>query len=178
MRLIAFGGLAGSGKDSAADLVGWPKRAWAEPVYRAALALDPYLETCRCRLSSIVSAYGWDAAKRTFSEVRATLQRVGTEAGRDIHGIDCWVRLADLTPPACIVGTRFRNEVDAVWAAGGHFVWVERPGVPQLEHVSEHQLGPDLADYVLRNDGTLEDLGLAVGWMLGALEAMDHSDGW
>ena len=179
MRLIALGGYAGAGKDTVAQLVGWPVRHWADPVRRAALALDPYITSAGCPLSTVVHGYGWDDAKRRLPQVRQVLQRVGTEAGRDIHGPDCWVRLADLAPPACYADTRFRNEVDAVWAAGGHFVWVERPGVgPANAHSSEHSLHPVLADYVLRNDGTLEDLAWAVRAMLTTLEAIDYSEGW
>lgn len=168
VRLIAFAGYAGSGKDAAADLVGWPKRAWAEPVYRATLALNPWVFSEGRYLRDLVRAIGWDRAKREHPEVRGWIQRVGTEAGRGIHGPDCWVRLADLTPPCCFVGTRFANEAQAVWAAGGRVVWVARPGVgPANEHASEHGLSPGGCDYVLRNDGTLEDLAESVRVMLG-----------
>lgn len=182
-NLIAFGGWPGAGKDTACDLVaqqlGWPKRAWAADVYRAALALNPYIQTAGQRLQVLDELVGLEVAKREWPEVREFLQRVGFDAGRDIHGEDCWVRRTDLTGPACLTGTRARNEVDAVWAKQGHFVWVERPGIePPNGHRAENTIGPELADYVLRNDGTIEDLALEVDVMLSTLEALDMGEGW
>lgn len=169
-QILAFCGYAGAGKDAAAALVGWPVRAWAEPVYAAALALDPWLSTAGCSLATLVLRRGWEKAKRTYPEVREFLQRVGVEAGRNIHGDDCWVKLTDLTGPVSIVGTRFVNEIQAVWRAKGSVVWVTRPGIEAAnDHASEHQLGPHCADYVLRNDGTLEDLAESVQTMLEVL---------
>lgn len=172
--LLAFAGWAGSGKDTAADLIGWPKRAWADPVYAAAIAIDPFILDEQlpfpARLSDVVNAYGWDNCKRTFPEVRRLLQVVGTEAGRGIHGHDCWVRLANLTGPACFVGTRFHNEIQAIRSAGGAVVWVERPGIGTANgHASEHQLGPRACDYILRNDGDLADLEENIRVMLAHL---------
>lgn len=172
-KLLAFAGYAGAGKDAACALVGWPTRAWADPVYAAALALDPWVNSAGCALSTLVARRGWDC-RRLYPEVREFLQRVGVDAGRDIHGQDCWVRLLDLTGPLCVSGTRFLNEVHAVHAAGGHVVWVHRPGVgPANDHASEHQLSPAACDYVLRNDGDLSDLGNSVQVMLEHFDLLD-----
>lgn len=171
--LLAFGGLAGAGKDTAAALTGLPVRHFMDPGRAALLALDPWVwdpdGIGYISLAELVQRDGWEQAKRNSHDVRGLLQRMGTEAGRGIHGQDCWLRLADLTAPAVFADTRFRNEVDAVWARDGFFVWVDRPGVKQLDHASERQLGPELADYVLRNDGDLADLAEDVHTMLEVL---------
>lgn len=171
--LIAFGGLAGAGKDTAAKLTGLEVRHFMDPGRASLLALNPWVWDPHgigyVALADLVKQLGWERAKRESHDVRGLLQRMGTEAGRSVHGEDCWVRLADLTGAAAFADTRFRNEVDAVWERGGNFVWVDRPGVEQLSHTSERQLGPELADYVLRNDGTLEDLAEEVKTMLEVL---------
>lgn len=170
MRLIAFCGYAGSGKSTAAALTGLPVRSWAEPIRRAALALDPYVyEPMRgnVRLSTWVEWLGWDKLKREFLEVRRLLQRLGTEAGRDIHGPDCWVKLANLEEDGAFADTRFPNEVAAFREAGGLIVWMSKFGVgPANEHASENSIGPEDCDFVLCNHGSREDLAVQVAAML------------
>jgi hypothetical protein len=164
-RLVGLSGFAGSGKDSVAAVLvgnwGFARVAFADAVRDVLYAVDPVINTrddfIPIRLSEVVDGYGWDIAKRD-PEVRRLLQRVGTEAGRDILGQDIWVdvgmRKADKAlgrytadprtrppPPAkgvVFTDVRFDNEAHRIREAGGVIVYVRRPAVqPVNDHVSE-----------------------------------------
>lgn len=170
MKLIGLNGVAQSGKDSAAKFLielGWKRIAFADAVREAALAINPIVfdydddgypeATC---LSSLVDNLGWDIAKQN-PEVRRLLQVIGTEAGRNIHGPDCWVLAAEnkLEPNRNHVFTdvRFPNECEWIQSAGGKVYKVERPGVgPVNSHISDNLELP--VDGIIVNDGSLDDL--------------------
>jgi hypothetical protein len=57
-----------------------------------------------------------------------------------------------------ICGTRFPNEVAAIRDRGGEVWWIDRPGLGRGSHKSDHQIGPEDCDAVIRNDGTVEEL--------------------
>lgn len=168
-KLIGLAGYAGAGKDTAAQGLiaqGWQRIAFADAVREAAAALDP-LVSGNARLSEIVLQAGWEGAKQ-LPEVRRLLQRLGTEAGRDIHGDDCWLRIAErkvkaATAPVVITDVRFPNEAAFVLASGT-LVWIERPGVgPANDHTSE-ALGyvKRAADCEIINAGSAEWLQAAL----------------
>lgn len=173
MRLIAFTGYARSGKDSAAQALinaGWVKVAFADAVRDALLALNPLVQGSEgyggaMRLSTLVNHRGWDYAKQ-HDEVRRLLQRMGTEAGRAIHGAECWTDIArekvyDVLSQggkAVITDCRFPNEAQRVRHWGGLVVRIDRPGVgPVNGHTSDSLEGIE-PDCVIVNDGTVEDL--------------------
>lgn len=177
-RLIGLTGRAGAGKDEAAKALvaaGWTRDAFADRMRTAVLALDPWADLGDRvfgipprRLSELVGTYGWDHAKREFPEVRRLLQRFGTEAGREIHGEDCWVDALfsayDHAPPAgglVITDVRFDNEARAVRDRGGLVVRIVRPDVEALPggHASEAGVADALVDHVLRNERSIEHLG-------------------
>jgi hypothetical protein len=173
--LVGLCGYAGSGKDEAAKgLVadGWERVALADAVREAMLALDPIIgrwhpdtpvqAQVSGRLSALLhSPDDWSDLK-LHPEVRAFLQRLGTEAGRDIHGQDCWVNIARrkilaTTSDVVVTDIRFANEAAMIRDLGGVLIRVERPGVgPVNEHVSE--VMPFEADHTLLNDGSIEQL--------------------
>jgi hypothetical protein len=175
-RLIGLCGYAGSGKDEAAKgLVadGWERVALADAVREALLALDPVTPTLWTTdppsdnwsyhhpISRDVKEYGWGDVKKS-PYARQLLQRMGTEAGRDIHGQDCWVNIARrkilaTTSDVVVTDIRFANEAAMIRELGGALIRVERPGVgPVNEHVSE--VMPFEADHTLLNDGSIEQL--------------------
>lgn len=171
--LIAFSGFQGSGKDSCAEVLvqeyGFTKIAFADAVREAALAIDPivvYQEHIATNLSSVVNEIGWDRAKREIHEVRRILQRVGTEAGRNLLGENIWIDLLFSRYPDMaksdtryvITDCRFQNEVHFVQARRGTLVWVQRPGVESDGHSSESRSIADFADYTIDNDSSIEDL--------------------
>lgn len=187
MRLVGLTGpargrnlaTAGCGKDTAAKALvgwGWKRDAFANRMRTAMLALDPWVVTPINervhRLSQIVGRYGWDAAKREFPEVRRLLQAFGTEAGRDIHGQDCWVNalfrdnqwVIAQGNGLVITDARFENEAEAIRENGGIVVSIERPGIEMLPggHSSEAGLPHELIDHVVINDGSVRELHDAI----------------
>lgn len=132
---------------------------------------------------------------------RHALQSLGTEWGRNCYE-NVWVELAirmakrldgssilrysptegiipasDLALPSkgvVVTDSRFKNELEALRAAGAKLVRVVRPGVdlPPYAHVSETEQAtiPDsFFDYVFQNDGSLEDLSTKCTAMLKEL---------
>jgi hypothetical protein len=179
-KIVALTGYAGAGKDdAAAGLVekGWTRVAFADAVRESVAATDPRIafksSDDRARndggwplgyspkLHELLADGGWGYAKR-FSEVRVHLQRMGCEAGRSIHGDECWIRIArrkiDAAPGHVVItDLRFKNEVDAVRSWGGKVIRIDRPGVgPVNGHCSEKlEFEPDA---VIENIGTTHDL--------------------
>ncbi|MEU3285588.1 hypothetical protein [Streptomyces longwoodensis] len=172
---IGIIGRANVGKDTAGEWFveqrGYRRVAFADPLKEAALRLDPYVsgeiertEYGAEQLSDIVRLHGWEAAKDRYPEVRRILQ----ELGASIRAIDedFWLRLAlaktreanDAGVPVVITDVRYRNEAASLVRAGFHLLHIDRPGVPQLDHESERSLGPEDARYLVRNDGTKDDL--------------------
>lgn len=182
MRDIALMGYARSGKDaSGAHLVaahGYQRVSFADPVRASLLALDPYVDAQirpyqygerahGVRLSELVRDVGWERAKDLYPEVRALLQRHGTDAVRGVIGEDTWVILAADTirdahragKRVVVTDTRFPNEAAMLRVMGFRLVWVIRPGGgPANRHASENALSRLDADVTLWNAGDLADL--------------------
>lgn len=195
MGNIGIIGRARSGKDTAGkffvDGHGYRRVALADPLKEAALALDPIVaswafadgfETENERLSEIVAEHGWESAKR-HTEVRRILQHLGA-AMRAVDP-EIWLRAAlakaqeanEQGVPVVITDVRYRNEAASLARAGFHLIHINRPGIPQLDHESERDLGPEDARYLVQNDGTVDDLyaQLALIWdEIWALESARH----
>lgn len=154
-RLVGLAGYAGSGKDTAADVLvglGYQRRAFAGA------------------LKELAARIGWDGAKDDAG--RRLLQELGVGC-RDVLGADVWVNalMANLTGPSVIVDVRFPNEVTAIADHGGLVVRIVRPGVtPANGHVSETALD-DLELPVIVNDGDVADLHARVLGVLAACPA-------
>ena len=97
---------------------------------------------------------------------RKLLQLLGTEAGREIIHPNIWVNalFADYSEDSnwIITDVRFPNEAKAIKNKGGILIRVERPGIESHcggQHLSETSLDAyDKFDYVIENDGTVQDL--------------------
>lgn len=176
MNLTKLGllGYAGSGKDTvAAHLVrhGFARVAFADPVRDVLLGINPLVTRDGLRLRDLVTAHGWDTAKRQFSEVRELLQGLGAGV-RDSLGEQVWLdhalqRLDTLRGPVVVTDVRFHNEAHALRNRGFTLVWVRRPGVgPANSHVSETSIPVERADVVLTNDGSIQELHAAVDALL------------
>jgi hypothetical protein len=165
--VVAFTGLAGAGKSTAAlhlvERHGYQRIRFAGP------------------LKSMLAALGLSGAeidgdrKEVPSDLlcgktpRWAMQTLGTEWGRDIIGVDLWIRAwraaVDRTlPGSCVVvdDLRFPNEAAAIRAVGGIIVRVDRPGAGAgaAGHVSEGQALP--ADQSISNSGSIDQLTIAV----------------
>ncbi len=156
--IIGLCGFATVGKDTAAQGLidaGWTRVALADGVREAVAGFD-------CNVAMKARDIGWDALKECEPEIRGMLQRMGTEAGRNIHGYDCWIKLAkrkiDAAPGNVVItDVRFANEAAAIRSWGGKIIRIDRPGVgPVNDHASEAM--PFEPDTVIVNDGTIEQL--------------------
>lgn len=184
--LIGLTGLARSGKDTVGSHLvaehGYTRVAFGDGVREAALALDPIISAQiphpdqapeYLRLSHLVDDIGWERAK-TYSEVRRTLQRMGTEAGWMMHGLDLWVDLAagKVCGPTVFTDVRFAHEADWITSRGGQ-IWQVRREAAGLAgatggHLSEAGIGRD-PDLIIHNDGSLAQLHARVDQTLAWL---------
>lgn len=171
---LAFVGLARSGKDTAAGILGerygYRRLAFADPLREMAERLNPIVTLRYGRLyryREALAESGYDNAKKVYGEVRRVLQVLGTEAVREVLGDSVWVdhllARADAhreTSPAPLVVTdaRYANEVDALRSRGFLVVRITRPGAGAgVAHVSE-ALATDPSfrpDAEITNDGDL-----------------------
>lgn len=174
--LIGLIGYKRSGKNTVADLLGaqWSQVAFADPLRDAAYALNPivypYFDsddgTAIIRYREVIDELGYEGAKTDYPEVRAILQRLGTDAIRALDD-DFWLR-AGMTRvddqrtrgPVVVTDARFPNEADAIRKRGGYIVRVNRPGtIPGPDaHESETALDDYDSDLDIENDGDLDYL--------------------
>lgn len=97
---------------------------------------------------------------------RKILQLLGTEAGRQIIHPNIWVNalFANYKPEEnwIVTDVRFPNEADIIKDKGGIMIRINRPGTESHcggQHLSETSLDVyDKFDYVIENDGTVQDL--------------------
>jgi hypothetical protein len=174
--LIGIAGYAGAGKDTLADLLvehfSFVKIAFADPMREIAAAINPIVgvmgtdnpsEDEIIRYSDALEFHGYTEAKALYPEMRQFLQRLGTEAGRNILGTDFWVDLAMKRAQAhrrvVLSDMRFQNEAQAVKAAGGRTIRIQRPGVVALnDHASEHDLDVWGFDLFMQNNSRPIDM--------------------
>lgn len=185
--LIGLSGYAGSGKDTVgARLVNkydFERRAWADKLREVLYNLNPYVSSHK-RVQDLVpvgcfDSESWGQAKE-WKEVRELLQRLGTEAGRDTLWPDIWVdatmRSMDVDTSYVITDCRFPNEAAAIVASGGYLVRVNRPGFGPINgHSSETSLDYYTFDFVLDNEGTVEDLEDMVDDLVAGIR---HDEDW
>lgn len=198
--IVGLSGYAGSGKDTAAKALlwtgEWTHASFAAKLKAVAYALNPLIPVHRgqlgydefnvadtspiyVRYAEYLDKVGHEQGKFGNPEVRALLQRVGTDAGREVLGEDVWVDAAmrDL-PPGNVVFTdcRFPNEAAAIQAAGGYVIRIERPGTaPVNPHPSETALDDFPFDARIINDGSQQDLHRQLKAAIAMLEQA-HAD--
>jgi len=167
--ILGLHGFAQSGKDTMAkfliDSFGFQRIAFADVLRESIYRLNPVVGFINGELITVrqvVDDIGWENAKVNYSEVRRLLQVIGTEVGRELIDENIWVHLAlrNVTPDQDIVITdvRFPNEVEAVSTLKGLNIKIRRPNVgPINTHASDAGLPEDMFDFVIDNDGSLED---------------------
>jgi hypothetical protein len=192
-QIIGMTGRAQHGKDSSAKFLiaknGFKRYAFADQLRSMALAIDPFVieepsprHRFYSRLSEIVAADGWDAAKQ-IPEVRRLLQVIGTEGVRDHIGEMSWVNACalkierDAPERVVVTDVRFPNEADWVHDQGGTLVKIVRVngdgspfdnGVPS-EHASEANVDKMPVDATLFAS-TLDELEAQVDGLAVSLE--------
>lgn len=155
--IVGITGLMGSGKTTAArrliDVHGFTRHRMAGPLKAMLHCLglderhtDGDLKEVPCDLLG-------------GQTPRHAMQTLGTEWGRGLISPDLWISAWRATLPeghVVVDDIRFANEADAVRAAGGIVVRIDRPGLSASEHESERlDFG---ADHVIANDGPLARL--------------------
>lgn len=179
--ILGLSGYARSGKDEAAKVLveefGFERIAFADKLRDFLYALNPvvigwdedgYGKKVRIveEVRYVIEDFGWDGYKESpfANNMREYLQRLGTEAGRQVLWDSIWIDAAFAgTDPKennyVITDVRFPNEAEAVRERGGCLWRITREGVgPANSHASETSLDdyPDFMQY-LNNDGSLED---------------------
>jgi hypothetical protein len=166
-----------AGKDTLAGFLieehGFVRLAFADRLREALLEIDPLVGRGDLRVSDVISSVGWEGAKGLPAgvEIRRLLQHVGVTA-RGLRE-DVWAApvveaaqkirsggiLREVPAPVVVTDVRFPDEADAIRAAGGKIVRVDRPGLPDDDgHVSEHAWRDVEPDFLVLNDGSLDDL--------------------
>lgn len=169
-KLIGLKGAIGAGKDTVANYLvahfGYTKRGFSDPVYESLYALNPPVIVGHHRvihLQVLVDRHGWDFVKRTYPAVREWLRVVGTEAGRDVHGENCWVTVLDQRRHAggdirtAIRDVRFANEAQYILDNGGEIWEIQGRTSPEVASLKQHRSEGNLFPItrVLHNDSTL-----------------------
>jgi hypothetical protein len=165
--LIGLCGYAGVGKDTAArvllDELGFQRIAFADPIKKALLALDPLIPAPGdgqvVRLSEYAAERAWVEVKE-YPEVRRLMQILGTEVGRNLFDPDLWVKLAKRklestlsVGDVVVTDVRFPNEARLIRGYGGILVRIDRPGFgPVNEHVSDRASERWAYDHRIDND--------------------------
>lgn len=173
-ELVGVTGYAGAGKDEFAKSLAlrgnYHVMGMSDALLEMAQILDPLLvdkDEGIFYFSVAVSAYGYTEAKRKFPAIREFLQKLGTEAVREVIGTDSWTRAAErIFVPllgegrnVAITGIRFENEYHMIKRYGGKVVKVVRPGVEASNgHTSDTSVDQLMCDKVIFNNGTLDDL--------------------
>lgn len=169
VEIIGLSGWARSGKDTVASRMiekhGYTRVSFADPMREALYRLNPVIELggYEMHLAQAVDISGWEALKGMSEDIRPLMQRMGTEVGRNLFGEDFWVNLALNNVPdgskIVVADVRFKNEADAIKAAGGKIWRIVRDGIePANDHVSETALDNYNFDIIFLNAGDLDHL--------------------
>lgn len=137
-KIVAFTGLAGSGKSYAAAII---KDLY--PSYRKF--------SFAAEIKRLAKFYmGWDGEKDERG--RKLLQDIGM-AGRE-YDPQLWVSFMPPDRLLVIDDVRFLNEAAAIREEGGIVIRVRRFGVDPMDHVSETEQEQITPDFTLINDGS------------------------
>ena len=143
MKYIGLIGLAGSGKDTAADAL---KELYFQ---RVAFANQ---------VKNIAFDFGWNGLKDERG--RKLLQDLGM-AGR-AYKSSIWIDYVHEETVGfgnhVFTDVRFQNEADYIRGLGGIIVRIVRPGIISENHESELKQSEIPADIEIVNDGSIEDL--------------------
>jgi len=159
--VIGLAGCSEVGKTTLANLLATPRSVivpFAAPIKTMlqALGVDPEQKEKTLRILQ----------GRT---TRYALQTLGTEWGRKCIGLNVWAYIWDETvhalfnsdpPPDLIIAddVRFLNEISVIRGYDGVVVYVERPDLFASSHASETSVEGKDCDWVLSNDGSLDQL--------------------
>lgn len=190
--IIGLVGFIGSGKGTVGDILeqkGFIKDSFAKPLKDACAVmfgwsrelLEGDTEMSR-KWREEPDSYWSEKFGREFTP-REALQKMGTEAGRDVFHKDIWV-ISLLNRAKCkdvvVTDVRFQNEIEYIQGNGGIVIRVKRGEDPawfslldkikletertkfmQHEHIHKSEwdwVGCEF-NYTIANNGTIQDLG-------------------
>lgn len=182
LRLIGLTGRAGSGKDTAFDLlvsgvptVKFQRKAFADLLKRSAmlaLGLDPEDADHLKERGTITVRFGQDEAIELTG--REYFQRYGLEAHREVFGHDFWTKrvLTDEvlgnSRVTVITDVRLDDEAEAIRELGGQVWRIDRDDEVTDTHPTEQGISDDLLDVVIHNVGSVDELQMMVCEAFGA----------
>lgn len=169
MKLIGFTGKMGSGKSTAIQCI---KEIQRHPVYTLKFA-QPLYDMQDYIYGRIESVHRKPAS---FIKDRKLLQFLGTDWGRQLISPTLWTDLWKAQAQQILNNNtglivvaddiRFDNEAELVRSMGGHIIQVESSkSVERIDtksgfagHASESGVSLNNVDYILENNGTIDDL--------------------
>lgn len=167
--LIAFCGLAGSGKTTAADFLhdnfGFIHYSFADPIRDMLAQLGVTRDQTKGERKTKPLSWLGDKTPREL------LQTLGTEWGRDKVCSDIWLnvatrRLDSIKLHSVVIDDcRFDNEARWVQERGGIVVSITRPGLTVMKHRSEAGVSPKYINHTISNDST-------AGLFVSAIESL------
>lgn len=142
------------------------------------------------RYGELLKAVGYVEAKDISQDVREYLQGLGTEVGREMIDREVWVNIAEKRIKALlaegknvvITAVRFPNELEMVRRLGGTTIWIERSseargaGEDVSKHASENSVQLEDFDWIIPNEGTLENLFAATASVLDVVERAQEQE--
>jgi hypothetical protein len=153
------------------------KTTVAAALERRGFARVPFADPLKAMVAQFLQGLGYreDEAQRLVHidkgttipqlgvTVRHLLQTLGTEWGRTCVAPDvwlkCWAASAMRHSFVVVDDVRFPNEAELIRSMGGQLWRIERPGLADATgHASEGGLADWAFDWVIVNDGTVEDL--------------------
>ena len=162
--IIGIAGKARSGKDTTARFIiaerGGYQYAFADPIRQMAriVGVDMREQYWQDRKEEVIPALGVSP--------RCIMQTLGSW-GRDTNP-QFWINLAvqrlwAMGPGMVISDVRYENEADWIRRQGGRIIHLYRDEAPEVEaHHSENGIAVQEGDGIIYNNGSLEDLQLAV----------------
>jgi hypothetical protein len=170
MTIIGILGQKRNGKDTIADYLvsnnNYEKKAFAEPIKELCKVLFNYSDDQLHGESKEEEDEYWKITPRE------TFQFVGTEFGRNLLpkylpwvGENFWVLKLmkycqnNSNKNICIPDVRRQNEAAAIKENGGFIIKVVKPDIKSNDnHISETEVDEIPYDYLIINDGSLEEL--------------------
>lgn len=172
MMIIGITGKAGCGKDTMVEE--YFKRPDHPLAQRFAFA-DSVKHSCAAFFGEPIGKFyenKEEISERWGISYREMLQKLGTEFARDLISKNFWVDMLNEkiqgSPTsiklAFITDVRFNNEANWIRSQGGAVIECLRSEGGFLteseeQHASEAGISPDLIDYQISNDDTVETLG-------------------
>lgn len=165
MSIIGISGKAGSGKDQVGKFIKqkatyhWEVKKFAYRVKQiTSLMTGVSMELLEHQKGKQMTLPEWGMTVREF------LQKLATEAIRENLHEDAWVLslfseyISDIDSKWIITDLRFKNELKFLKSKDAITLRIERPGIPTMDHRSETDLDTSAFNYIIVNDGTLDDL--------------------